>query len=304
MRIDILTLFPEAVDAMLGVSILGRAQERGFIAIQSHQIRSYTINKQMQVDDYPYGGGRGAIMQADPLYRCWAHVVETYGPGHTIFLSPCGKPFTQETAKALYARWDHLILVCGHYEGVDQRFLDECVEEEISLGDFVLTGGEIPAMAVADAVCRMVPGVLPAAECYEEESHWNGLLEYPHYTRPAVWHGRAAPEILLSGDHAKVAAWRKKESYKRTMARRPDLFARFDESALSTKAEKRILLEARQEFEAMTQENTLQSGGTPLWHPESETPEIPAAAVPAEPPDLPPAVPPEAAESPEPRAVP
>ena len=236
MNIDILTLFPDSVDAMLNVSILGRAQERGYIAIRTHQIREYTTNKQMQVDDYPYGGGRGAVMQADPLYRCWAHVVEAHGPGRTIFLSPCGRTFTQDTARELKERYDHLILVCGHYEGVDQRFLDECVDEEISMGDFVLTGGEIPAMAVADAVCRM------------EESHWNGLLEYPQYSRPAVWHDRAVPEILLSGDHGKVAAWRRKESYKRTMRRRPDLFAKFDESQLTTKAEKKVLQEAKEEF--------------------------------------------------------
>ena len=128
MRIDIMTLFPDSVDAMLNVSILGRAQQRGYISIQSHQIRQYTTNRQMQVDDYPYGGGRGTVMQADPLYRCWSHIVETYGPGRTIFLSPCGRTFTQEVAKELKARYDHLILVCGHYEGVDQRFLDECVD--------------------------------------------------------------------------------------------------------------------------------------------------------------------------------
>jgi tRNA (guanine37-N1)-methyltransferase len=179
MRIDICTLFPDSVDAMLNVSILGRAQERGYITIQSHQIRDYTTNKQMQVDDYPYGGGRGAVMQADPLYRCWDHIRQTYGPGRTIFLSPCGRTFTQDVARELKEKYDHLILVCGHYEGVDQRFLDECVDEEISMGDFVLTGGEIPAMAVCDAVCRMVPGVLPEEECFQEESHWDHLLEYP-----------------------------------------------------------------------------------------------------------------------------
>ena len=144
-----MTLFPDSVDAMLNVSILGRAQQRGYISIQSHQIRQYTTNRQMQVDDYPYGGGRGAVMQADPLYRCWSHIVETYGPGRTIFLSPCGRTFTQEVAKELKARYDHLILVCGHYEGVDQRFLDECVDEEISIGDFVLTGGELAAILAA-----------------------------------------------------------------------------------------------------------------------------------------------------------
>ena len=250
MRFDIMTLFPEAVSPMLNASILGRAQKKGLIEIHAHQIRDYTVNRQNQVDDYPYGGGRGAIMQADPLYRCWSHIVETYGPGRTIFLSPCGRTFTQSVARELKDRYDHLILVCGHYEGVDQRFLDACVDEEISMGDFVLTGGEIPAMAVTDAVCRMVPGVLPDAECFEEESHWNGLLEYPQYSRPAVWHDRAVPEILLSGDHGKVAAWRKKESYKRTMTRRPDMFAKFDESQLTTKAERKILAEAKAELAA------------------------------------------------------
>ena len=252
MQIDILTLFPESVDAMLNVSILGRAQERGYIAIRTHQIRTYTTNKQMQVDDYPYGGGRGAVMQADPLFRCWEHVVNTYGPGRTIFMSPCGRTFTQSVARELKAQYDHLILVCGHYEGIDQRFIDACVDEELSMGDFVLTGGEIPAMAVADAVCRMVPGVLPDAECFEEESHWAGLLEYPQFSRPAVWHGRAVPEILLSGDHAKVAACRKKESYKRTMVRRPDLFSQFNETTLTTKAERKILQQAKEEFAAET----------------------------------------------------
>ena len=136
MQIDILTLFPESVDAMLNVSILGRAQERGYIAIRTHQIRAYTTNKQMQVDDYPYGGGRGAVMQADPLFRCWEHVVNTYGPGRTIFMSPCGRTFTQSVARELKAQYDHLILVCGHYEGIDQRFIDACVDEEIVYGRF------------------------------------------------------------------------------------------------------------------------------------------------------------------------
>ena len=175
MQIDILTLFPESVDAMLNVSILGRAQERGYIAIRTHQIRAYTTNKQMQVDDYPYGGGRGAVMQADPLFRCWEHVVNTYGPGRTIFMSPCGRTFTQSVARELKAQYDHLILVCGHYEGIDQRFIDACVDEELSMGDFVLTGGEIPAMAVADAVCRMVPGVLLTLLA---AAHWNDIRLY------------------------------------------------------------------------------------------------------------------------------
>ena len=227
MQIDILTLFPESVDAMLNVSILGRAQERGYIAIRTHQIRAYTTNKQMQVDDYPYGGGRGAVMQADPLFRCWEHVVNTYGPGRTIFMSPCGRTFTQSVARELKAQYDHLILVCGHYEGIDQRFIDACVDEELPMGDFVLTGGEIPAMAVADAVCRMVPGVLPDAECFEEESHWDGLLEYPQYTRPAVWHDREVPPVLLTGHHKNIAEWRQAQSLEETKTKRPDLYASY-----------------------------------------------------------------------------
>ena len=225
MRVDILTLFPETVGDVLSESILGRAQERGYIKIEAHQIRDYTTNKQCQVDDYPYGGGRGAVMQADPLYRCWDAVCQQIAnPVHTIYLSPCGKTFTQADAIRL-SKLPNLVLVCGHYEGVDQRFIDECVDEEISLGDFVLTGGEIAAMAVTDAVCRMVPGVLADPECFEDESHFNGMLEYPQYTRPDVWEGRAVPEVLRSGDHAKVERWRRKKQLERTMDKRPDMLS-------------------------------------------------------------------------------
>ena len=240
MKIDILTLFPDTVGDMMNESILGRAQERGYIRIEAHQIRDYTANKQNQVDDYPYGGGRGALMQADPLYRCWCHVCDEAGaPVHTIFLSPCGHVFRQEDAKRL-SQMENIVLVCGHYEGIDQRFIDECVDEEISIGDFVLTGGEIPAMAVADSVCRLVPGVLPDKECFEDESHWDGLLEYPQYSRPAVWHGREVPPILLSGDHAKVARWRRKQAILRTRARRPDMYEKL---RFETKEDKKILRE-------------------------------------------------------------
>ena len=240
MRIDILTLFPDTVGDMMNESILGRAQERGYIRIEAHQIRDYTANKQNQVDDYPYGGGRGALMQADPLYRCWCHVCDEAGaPVHTIFLSPCGHVFRQEDAKRL-SQMENIVLVCGHYEGIDQRFIDECVDEEISIGDFVLTGGEIPAMAVADSVCRLGPGVLPDKECFEDESHWDGLLEYPQYSRPAVWHGREVPPILLSGDHAKVARWRRKQAILRTRARRPDMYEKLH---FETKEDKKILRE-------------------------------------------------------------
>ena len=229
-----MTLFPDAIDAMMGQSIIGRAQAKGLVTITAHQIREYTTNKQMQVDDYPYGGGRGAVMQADPLYRCWDHICQEVGERvHTIYLSPCGRVFDQQVAKELKASYERMILVCGHYEGVDQRFIDECVDEEISMGDFVLTGGEIPAMALADCLCRMVPGVLPEESCYTDESHWDGLLEYPQYSH-----------------HGKVDDWRKKECYKRTMTRRPDLFSRFDETSLTTKHDRKVLAEAKAEWAA------------------------------------------------------
>ena len=245
-HIDIMTLFPDTVGDVLSESILGRAQERDILRIDTHQIRDYTLNKQKQVDDYPYGGGRGAVLQADPLYRCWDHICGLYDRRpHTIYLSPCGKTFTQKDAKRLAREQDHLILVCGHYEGVDQRFIDACVDEEISLGDFVLTGGEIAAMAVADAVCRLVPGVLSDAECFENESHWNGLLEYPQYSRPEVWHGRAVPPELLTGDHARVERWRRKQSLLRTRERRPDLYEKLD---LSSKADQKLLAELERDL--------------------------------------------------------
>ena len=244
MRIDIMTLFPDTVGDMMNESILGRAQERDLIRIEAHQIRDFTTNKQNQVDDYPYGGGHGAVLQADPLYNCWTHICdEVGGPVHTIFMSPCGTTFNQQKARELLQK-KNIILVCGHYEGIDQRFLDECVDEEISLGDFVLTGGEIPAMAVADCICRMVPGVLSDPECFEDESHWNGLLEYPQYSRPEVWHGLAVPKILLSGHHGNVARWRRKQSILRTRQRRPDMYAQLD---LSSKEDKKLLRELEQE---------------------------------------------------------
>ena len=244
MRIDIMTLFPDTVGDMMNESILGRAQERDIIRIEAHQIRDFTTNEQNQVDDYPYGGGHGAVLQADPLYNCWTHICdEVGGPVHTIFMSPCGTTFNQQKARELLKQ-ENIILVCGHYEGIDQRFLDECVDEEISLGDFVLTGGEIPAMAVADCICRMVPGVLSDPECFEDESHWNGLLEYPQYSRPEVWHGLAVPKILLSGHHGNVARWRRKQSILRTRQRRPDMYEQLD---LSSKEDRKLLRELEEE---------------------------------------------------------
>ena len=250
MRFDIMTLFPEAVLPMLNASILGRAQKKGLIEIHAHQIRDYTANRQNQVDDYPYGGGRGAIMQCDPLWRCWCAVCDEIGaPVHTIFLSPCGPSFDQAKARQLEADYDNLILVCGHYEGIDQRFLDECVDEEISMGDFVLTGGEIPAMAIVDTVSRLIPGVLGDDICFTDESHWNGLLEYPQYSRPDEWHGLAVPEVLRSGDHAKVARWQKKQAILRTLHRRPDLFYKL-RFPYKTRAERKFIAELEAEDDA------------------------------------------------------
>ena len=241
MRIDIMTLFPETLGDVLSESILGRAQERGYIRIEAHQIRDYTSNKQNQTDDYPYGGGRGAVMTADPLYRCWEAICdEASGPVHTIYMSPCGHTFKQADAIRL-CKMDNIVIVCGHYEGIDQRFIDECVDEEISLGDFVLTGGEIAAMAVTDAVCRMVPGVLADAECFEDESHYNGLLEYPQYTRPPVWHDREVPEVLLSGHHANIVKWRREESLRVTKTRRPELITAAEERGDLDKKDKAFL---------------------------------------------------------------
>lgn len=222
-----MTLFPETVNAVLHESIIGRAAKKGIVEINCVQIRDYTDNKQCQVDDYPYGGGFGCVMMAQPLKACLEHIMLTAEGRRTrvIYMSPQGAPYTQETAKRLRRDYDHLVLVCGHYEGVDERFIEACVDEEISLGDFVLTGGEIAAMAVADSVCRLVPGVLADEQCYIGESHWDGLLEYPQYTRPEVWEGRAVPEVLLAGDHSRVDKWRRKKQLERTKLKRPDLFA-------------------------------------------------------------------------------
>ncbi|MBQ6267217.1 MAG: tRNA (guanosine(37)-N1)-methyltransferase TrmD [Clostridia bacterium] len=223
MRIDILTLFPEMCEAVLSESIIGRAREAGFVEIRCRNIRDYTADKHNRVDDAPYGGGTGMVMQAQPIYDCFQALCAELGTRpHLIYLSPQGQVLRQTRVKEL-AGFDHLALLCGHYEGVDQRVLDEIVDEEISVGDYVLTGGELPALMLADAVARMLPGVLPNEEAFTQESHFSGLLEYPQYTRPFAWQGREVPEVLISGHHANIAAWQREQSLRRTFERRPEL---------------------------------------------------------------------------------
>ena len=225
MRVDILTLFPDSMRTVLGESIIGRGVKNGHISIHAHQIRDYTENKQMQVDDYPYGGGFGCVMMAQPLKSCLDDVMQQAGErrSRVIYMSPQGRRFNQEEARRLVRDYDHLVLVCGHYEGIDERFIEQCVDEELSIGDYVLTGGEIPAMAVIDSVSRMIEGVLSNEDSFTDESHYSGLLEYPHYTRPPVFHGREVPEVLLSGNHALITKWRHEMALKETMEKRPDM---------------------------------------------------------------------------------
>ena len=213
---------------VLDESILGRAARKGLIETHCHQIRDYTLNRQRQVDDYPYGGGCGMVMYAQPIYDCCVDVLrQAQEQGRPrpriVFLTAAGKPYTEQEAKRL-AQYDGLLLVCGHYEGMDERVIEEIADEEISIGDYGLTGGELAALVVADSVLRLQPGVLAEPQGYQEESHWNGLLEYPQYTRPEEWRGRRVPEVLLSGHHGRIDQWRAEQSLERTRQRRPDLY--------------------------------------------------------------------------------
>lgn len=248
-KIDILTLFPEMIETVLGGSIIGRARKKGLIDINCVQIRDFAINKHRQVDDYPYGGGTGMVMQAEPIFQAHQSVLSEDEKNflnsfksnfdskeesdlkkkskkiHTIYMSPQGRTFRQSTAKRL-CKYEHLILICGHYEGVDQRVLDEICDEEISIGDFVLTGGEIAAAAIVDATARLIPGVLKSEESFSEESHYNGLLEYPQYTRPEEWHNRTVPDVLLSGHHKNICDWKRKMSIKNTFLKRRGMLSK------------------------------------------------------------------------------
>ena len=223
MHVWILTLFPEMVLGGLGESIIGRAVRDGVIRVDAVNIRDYTESRHGKTDDYPYGGGAGMVMQAQPIYDAYRSVADTldYSP-RVIHLTPQGRVFDQTMAREL-ALERGLVFLCGHYEGIDERVLDEIVTDHVSVGDFVLTGGELPAMCMIDAISRMIPGVLHNEESAEDDSFGDGLLEFPQYSRPEVWRGRAVPKILLSGDHAKVDAWRREQSLIRTAERRPDL---------------------------------------------------------------------------------
>ena len=231
MRIDIMTLFPDMCRAVLDESIVGRARKAGKVEIEATDIRAYTENKYRNVDDTPYGGGMGMVMQTQPVYDCYQAICQRAGdvPHHLIYLTPQGKTLTQQRVKEL-AGMEHLVLLCGHYEGIDQRVIDAFGDEEISIGDYVLTGGELASLVVADSVLRLQPGVLAEEKGYQDESYWDGLLEYPQFTRPEVWEGRAVPPVLLTGDHKKIDEWRGAQSRERTRERRPDLYDAWCES--------------------------------------------------------------------------
>ena len=230
MTFDIMTLFPNLVDYVLSESIIGRARKSGAIDVSCHNIRDFSEDKHRRVDDTPYGGGKGMLMMAPPIYRCYEHIMNLRSASkentRVVYMSPSGQLFNQTKAEEL-AIYDHVIVLCGHYEGVDRRIVDEIVDEEISIGDYVLTGGEIPACIVVDATARLVEGVLSDPECHENESISSGLLEYPQYTRPYEFHGVKVPDVLISGHHENIDKWRREQAEVMTQARRPDIFEKY-----------------------------------------------------------------------------
>lgn len=237
MRLDILTLFPRMFEGPFDESIIKRAQEKGLVELRVVNIRDFSTDKHRSVDDYPFGGGRGMVLQVEPIARA-VRALNREGKARVILTSPQGRLFNQHLAWEL-SREDHIIIICGHYEGVDERVREALVTDEISVGDFVLTGGEIPALLIADAVIRLLPGALGAEEGAAEDSFSTGLLEYPQYTRPEVWEGRWVPPVLLSGNHEEIRLWRRREALARTLERRPDLLrtARLSEEDLQLLAE-------------------------------------------------------------------
>ncbi|MGN1467727.1 MAG: tRNA (guanosine(37)-N1)-methyltransferase TrmD [Ruminococcus sp.] len=245
MRIDFITLFPEMCRAVMDESVIGRAQKSGALQVNCHQLRDFAFDKHKRVDDTTYGGGMGMLMKAEPIALCYEDICkQTETRPHFIYMSPQGKTLTQQRIKEL-ARLDNICILCGHYEGVDQRVLDEFIDEEISIGDYVLTGGELPALVLADAVARLVPGVLSNNECFTEESHFNGLLEYPQYTKPIEWRGKQVPDVLYSGHHANVDKWRRENSLLNTAKKRPEML----KSAELSDNDKKILKDAGFDFD-------------------------------------------------------
>lgn len=229
MNFHVLTLFPEMIENGMNTSITGRAITKGLLTLEAVNIRDYAFNKHQKVDDYTYGGGAGMLMQAEPVYLAYEAIANrTAKKPRVVYLTPQGQVFNQAMARKM-AQEEDLVFLCGHYEGIDERVLEEIVTDYVSIGDYVLTGGELPAMVFTDALSRMVPGVLSNNECFTEESHFNGLLEYPQYTKPSVWRGKEVPEVLLSGHHANIAKWQKEKSLEVTRAKRPDLLEKIKE---------------------------------------------------------------------------
>jgi len=257
-KFTVLTLFPEQVRSFLETSITGRAMKKGVFSLETVQIRDFSGNAYNKVDDTMFGGGTGMLMMCEPVYEAWKSIAEPVTSAgseplcgapvhpHTIFLSPKGQVFSQAKAIEL-SKYEHLVFLCGHYEGIDERVLDEIVDEELSIGDYVLTGGEIAACVVIDSISRMIPGVLPDASAYQEESHMGGVLESPQYTRPEVWHERTVPNVLLSGHHAKIVEWKRLSSLYDTWQKRPDLFNRIALSADDWK----VLLQMKEDNKAI-----------------------------------------------------
>lgn len=237
MKFDILTIFPDIFDSVLGSSIIGRAQESGLISVNARNIRDFSKDKHKKTDDYPYGGGNGLVMLAQPIYDAYMSIVEQldYKP-YFIYMSPQGKRLDQQLVEELSIH-KHIVLLCGHYEGVDERILEELIDEEVSIGDYVLTGGELAAMVLIDAISRTVPGVLSNEDSYSEESHKDGVLEYPQYTRPYEFMDKKVPDVLLSGHHANINKWRRLQALKRTRKRRPDLYEKLE----LTKEDRKLL---------------------------------------------------------------
>lgn len=230
MRFDIMTLFPELITSVCNESIIGRAIQKNILTVNAVNIRNYANNKHNSVDDYPYGGGCGMVMQCQPIYDCYSDITsDCKTKPHTIYMSPKGKVLNQKKALEL-SKLNRIVILCGHYEGVDQRILDEIVDEEISVGDYVLTGGELPACILIDSVSRMIDGVLSESASFENESHFSGLLEHPQYTRPEIWHNKRVPDVLLSGHHANIEKWKADQSLATTKRCRPDLLKKSEES--------------------------------------------------------------------------